>query len=198
MPNPNHPPKNSIIRVEAIRDLKDIKNIKRLLQAKPRDLAIFTLGINVNLRGSDLLKITVGQIRHLKPGESFHVREKKTGKERSITINKVVFEAIQALLKSMKDEVRDSDYLFQSRIGKGMLTVPYLNSLLKGWCKAINLKGNYGSHSLRKTFGYIHRTVFNTDLPTLCHMFNHSTQRQTLAYLGIQERDVQDAYLREI
>ena len=22
------------------------------------------------------------------------------------------------------------------------------------WCEAINLKGNYGSHSMRKTFGY--------------------------------------------
>jgi len=34
----------------------------------------------------------------------------------------------------------------------------------------VNLKENLGSHTLRKTFGYIHRTVFNTDIPTLMQM----------------------------
>jgi integrase len=70
--------------------------------------------------------------------------------------------------------------------------------MVKGWCKVINLKGNYGSHTLRKTFGYIHRTVFNTDIPTLMDMFNHSSQKQTLTYLGIQPSDIKDAYLKEI
>lgn len=62
----------------------------------------------------------------------------------------------------------------------------------------INLKGNYGSHTLRKTFGYMHRTVHNTDIPTLMEMFNHSSQKQTLAYLGIQPSEIRDAYLKEI
>jgi len=79
-----------------------------------------------------------------------------------------------------------------------MLTVSYLNSLVKSWCKEINLRGNYGAHTLRKTFGYVHRTVFGTDIPTLMEMFNHSTQRQTLTYLGIQPREINDAYLKEI
>jgi hypothetical protein len=50
----------------------------------------------------------------------------------------------------------------------------------------------------RLTFGYIHRTVFNTDIPTLMQMFNHSSQRQTLTYLGIQPSEIKEAYLREI
>jgi hypothetical protein len=29
-------------------------------------------------------------------------------------------------------------------------------------------------------------------------LFNHSTQKQTLAYLGIQASEVKDAYMREI
>jgi hypothetical protein len=40
--------------------------------------------------------------------------------------------------------------------------------------------------------------VFNTDVPTLMQMFNHSTQKQTLAYLGIQASEIKEAYLREI
>ena len=145
-----------------------------------------------------MLKLKVGQVRHLQPGQHFALREKKTGKERTITLNKTVTEAIQSLLLGMGDDVNDDAYLFQSRKGKGKLTTPTLNAMVKGWCQEINLRGNYGAHTLRKTMGYIHRTVFNTDIPTLMTMFNHSTQKQTLAYLGIQASEIKDAYMQEI
>lgn len=197
----NNPAKGSCIKVDPIRDPKDIRLIKKILQDKPRDLAIFVMGINTNLRASDLLRIRVGDVRHLKAGEYFTLREKKTGKLRSITINHAVYEVVRALLVSGPD-VSDDDFLFRSRkkagAGGGMLSVSYLNSLVKSWCREINLRGNYGAHSLRKTFGYIHRTVFGTDIPTLMEMFNHSSQRQTLTYLGIQPREINDAYLKEI
>ena len=198
MSNPNRPAPLSVIRVEPIRDLKAIKTIKKLLADKPRDLCLFTLGINSNLRASDLVKITVGQVRHVQPKGHITLRERKTGKIRNITINDTVYAALQSLLKHLGEDVTDDALLFQSRKWKGQLTTPTMNALVKGWCKMIGLQGNYGSHSLRKTFGYIHRTQFNTDLPTLCQMFNHATQRQTLSYLGIQEQEVQDAYLKEI
>ena len=197
MATTNHPQKGSTIKVEPIRDLKHIKSIKKLLADSPRDLAIFTVGINTNLRASDLVKLKIGDLRHLVPGDHFELREKKTQKKRSITVNKTVYDAVQALLGTMPDAA-DTDYLFPSRKGGGPLTVPYLNSLVKEWARMINLRGNYGSHTLRKTFGYIHRTVFNTDIPTLMTMFNHATQKQTLDYLCVQPDEVQNAYLREI
>lgn len=193
----NRPQKGSTIKVDPIRDPKDIRLIKRLLADRPRDLAILTLGINTNLRASDLLHVTVGQVRHLKAGDHFLIREQKTGKLREVTINKNVQETLQALISTMPDS-GDGEALFQSRKGRQALTVSYLNSLVKTWCREVNLKGNYGSHTLRKTFGYIHRTVFNTDVPTLMHMFNHASQRQTLTYLGIQPSEIKEAYLREI
>lgn len=193
----NHPKRGSIIKVEPIRTQAAIDAIKELLAEKPRDLAIFVTGINTNLRASDLLRITVGQVRVLKPGDCFVLREKKTGKPRSITINNAVYVVIHGLL-SHREGVKDRDYLFESRKGKGPISVPYLNSLVKSWCRAVGLEGNYGSHTLRKSFGYIHRTVFNTDLPTLMTMYNHSSQRQTLTYLCIQPNEIKDAYMRGI
>lgn len=193
----NHPKLGDSIRVDPIRSEKDVRNIKKLLADKPRDLCIFVLGINTNLRASDITRITVGQVRYLQPGQHFTIKERKTGKERNITLNKPVHEAIQNLLKTIPN-AGDTAPLFQSRKGKQALCVPYLNALVKGWCRQLNLRGNFGSHTLRKTFGFIHRTVFNTDLPTLVTLFNHSSQKQTLAYLGIQESDIRDAYLREI
>jgi len=82
----------------------------------------------------------------------------------------------------------DEDFLFKGQ--RGVVTVSYLNRLVKDWCQAINLKGNYGSHTLRKTWGYHQRVTFNTDIPTLMTCFNHSTQRQTLEYLCIQPEDL--------
>ena len=40
-------------------DLKDIKAIKKILTTRPRDLCLFTIGINTNLRASDLLRLKV-------------------------------------------------------------------------------------------------------------------------------------------
>lgn len=193
----NHPKKGDTIKVEPIRTLKDIKAIKRLLADKPRDLALFTLGINTNLRASDILKITVGMVRNLKPEDHFSIRESKTGKDKQVTVNKTVHDAIQDLLAIMPDAT-DQEPLFQSRKGKQALCVPYLNGLVKSWCKEINLTGNYGSHTLRKTFGFMHRTVNKTDLPTLMVMFNHSSQKQTLEYLCIQPEEIKSAYLFEL
>ena len=64
-----------------------------------------------------------------------------------------------------------------------VLTVPAVHKLVKGWRGEINLKGNYGSHMLRKTWGYHQRVTFGMDLSRLMVCFNHSTQRQTFARL---------------
>ena len=147
----NHPKKGTKIKVEPIRrEMKDIQTVKRLLADKPRDLCLFNLGINTNLRASDLLSITAGQVRGMKPGEDLELKEKKTRKLRRITLNKACINAITALLASKP--YHDKDRLFQGQ--RGPITVSYLNRLVKRWTKALNLRGNYGSHTLRKTFGY--------------------------------------------
>ena len=192
--NFNHPPKGSTTKVDPIKSTKHIKNIKKLLADKPLDLALFTVGINTNLRGSDLLRIKVAQVKDLKPNDEIVLNEKKTRKERRITLNRACIEAIQGLLASRG--YSDKDYLFIGQ--RGCLTVPAVNAKVKSWCKALNLKGNFGSHSLRKTFGYHQRVTFGTDLPTLMEIFNHSTQKQTLAYLCVQPEEIKNVYENEL
>ncbi|MBW2365953.1 MAG: tyrosine-type recombinase/integrase [Deltaproteobacteria bacterium] len=75
-----------------------------------------------------------------------------------------------------------SKWLFSSRKGDKPLSVPTLNNLVKKWCRAINLRGNYGSHTLRKTFGYHQRVRFGVGLPELMVAFNHSSQKQKNIY----------------
>jgi len=195
--NQNHPPKGSTIKVDAIREVKDIKSIKRLLADKPRDLALFVVGINTNLRASDLVRITVGQVRCLNANDEFQVKEQKTSKVRPVQLNAACVDAVKAYLATRPDAA-DDEPLFLSQRGGGAVTPISINALVKGWCRVINLKGNYGAHTLRKTWGYHQRVTFGVDIPTLMTCFNHSTQRQTLAYLGITPDEVKSVFANVI
>ena len=197
MKNLNHPKKGSHISVEPIRSQKDIKLIKKILQDSPRNFCLFILGINTNLRASDLLKIKVEQVRHLQPGEEISLKEKKTQKPRRINLNRACIEAIQSLLNSIKYE--NDDFLFLSnRKNKNALTVSSLSTLVKKWCKDINLKGNYASHTLRKTWGYHQRVTFGVGIPELMVCFNHTSQKQTLDYLCVQPEEIKSIYKNEL
>ena len=191
----NHPKKGSTIKVEPIKNKKDIATIRKLLADNPRNSALFLIGINLGLRAGDLLNLEVRQTRGLKTGDSVEIKEQKTGKLRRLTFNQTCVNAINTLLASKS--FRDTDFLFQGQRSK-RLTVGSLNRLVKTWTKTINLKGNYGSHSLRKTWGYMQRTEFNVDIPTLMVCLNHRTQRETLNYLCIQSEEIRDVYLNEI
>jgi integrase len=192
--NFNHPEKGSQIKVEPIKSKRDIQTIKKLLADHPLDSALFTVGINTNLRASDLLRIKVKQVKDLNSNDEIVLNEKKTKKERRINLNKVCVEAINRLL--VTKEYSDEDYLFTGQ--RWVLTVPTVNQKVKSWCKTINLKGNFGSHSLRKTWGFHQRVSFGTDLPTLMECFNHSTQKQTLTYLCVQPEEIRNVYENEI
>lgn len=65
MPNPNHPAKGSKITVEPIRNLDHINAIKQLLASRPRDLLLFTLGINNGIPSEKLLATSKGRILEL-------------------------------------------------------------------------------------------------------------------------------------
>ena len=195
--NPNHPAKGSIIKVNPIRKKEHIDAIKNLLIDQPRNLAIFVFGINTALRASDILQIRVGQVEDLAVGESFRIREKKTKKVRRVVLNEASHTAIHAYLKVRKKTGPNAP-LFLSRIGKEKaITVSYLNNLVKRWGMIVGVRENLGSHTLRKTFGY-HQRLAGTSLPILLVAFNHSNQRQTLSYLGIEEEELTEAFLNVI
>lgn len=205
VPNQNHPKEGSTIRVDPIIDLGKIQEIKdRLLtQGKYRDHALFVVGINTSLRASDLVKLRVGEVENIEPMGEIVVREQKTGKLRRLTLNKAAVDAIRIHLKRIpKEDYSPGSPLFESQRwnGKGdtRLTVPSVNRLVKRWCKLAGLKGNFGSHTLRKTWGYHQRVTFNMALPVIMEAFGHSSEKQTLTYLCIQPEEVKQIYANEL
>jgi len=197
MGNQNHPRKGSSIVVSPIRETKDIENIKKILSNNTRDLLLFTLGINNGLRVGDLLSLKVGDVRNLKPSGTVRIREQKTGKENILMVNKTSYKILKDFLEETKPD--DEDYLFQSRKGENRpLNVGSVNRMVKEWCSSINLKGNYGTHSLRKTFGYVQRKKYGVGWEILCKRFNHSSPSVTMRYLGIEDKEVNGILMNEI
>ena len=196
MKNPNHPKPGSKILVHPIQNTKDIQAIKSLLSDRPRDLLLFTLGINNGIRTGDLLKLKVSDLKDLKPGDSIQIRESKTKKTNTLVINKEVHKALRHFLNTQNPN--DDEYLFKSRQRNQALTVMVVNRMIKSWCKSINLPGNYGAHTLRKTFGYIQRTKFGVGFEVLCRRFNHSSPAITMRYLGITDQEVYSILQNEI
>jgi len=53
-----------------------------------------------------------------------------------------------------KESYHPGEHLFKSHKVGQALKVSSVHNLVKAWCKPVKLKGNYGSHTLRKTRGY--------------------------------------------
>ena len=62
--------------------------------------------------------------------------------------------------------------------------------MVKAWCAAEGLTGNYGSHTLRKTWGYFQLRRANAPIPFLMVAYGHATQQQTLEYLCIESEEI--------
>jgi site-specific recombinase XerD len=57
-------------------------------------------------------------------------------------------------------------------------------------CVEVGLRGNFGTHSLRKTWGY-HARMQGVDLALIMHKLNHESIAYTKRYLGITDDELQ-------
>jgi hypothetical protein len=97
-----------------------------------------------------------------------------------------------------KESYHPGEHLFKSQKSDEALKVSSVHNLVKAWCKAARLKGNYGSHTLRKTWGYHQRVTYRVDIPPLMVCFNHATQKQTLDYLCIRPEEITNVFNDEL
>ncbi len=180
--------------VEPIKATKDINKIKQYLYGKnnKRDYCIFVVGINVGLRAGDLLSLKIGDVTDgTRIFDEVTLKEQKTGKIKTFTLNKSAKDAITAYLKDLNG-FDLSNYLFGSRKG-GHLGVRPLHHIIKATLRELNIKGNFGTHTLRKTMAY-HRYMNHVPIETLQKMLNHSSSAITLRYIGITKEVITDCY----
>lgn len=191
---------NKAQEVEPVKNPKDIKKLMQYLDGKKnkRDLMLFAVGISVGLRAGDLLSLKWTDILDNKGNiiDTVDIIEEKTDKKREFQLNATAKKGIKAYLDSVNNDIDMNGYVFSSQKG-GALTVESAHKIVKTTLKELNIKGNYGTHTLRKTWAY-HMYINNASnpmmLPYLQQMLNHSSQAVTLKYIGITKEVIKDFY----
>jgi integrase len=183
--------------VEPIRKKTDLEDIKRILKKRSlRDYALFVLGINSGLRISDLLSLRVEDVldpgsRRLKVTDRIRMREKKTGKVKNFPLNTPARSALSEYLNARRPAKEEP--LFPSRKGKGPLTTRQAHRIISDAAKEVGIRERIGTHTMRKTFCY-HAYKKGVDIGNLQKLLNHSSQTETLRYMGILRDDLDQIY----
>lgn len=181
--------------VEPIRDYSKIQAIKANLKRRcPRDYLLFVLGITSGLRISDLLKLKVEDVKN-KDGSIRKILrfvEKKTKKPRRLPFSKHTREALQYFFD--KTGIFEYDrYLFTSN--KSDRNIPLTGvrawQMVNDWCFEVGINHSVGTHTLRKTAGYMMRTRGNIPVEIISEVLGHGNVKVTSRYIGITDSEVE-------
>lgn len=181
--------KDNTQTVEPIRDKKKLDLMKKVLKGNNiRDWLLFILGINSGLRISDLLTLTVEDV---KGKDRIILREQKTDKIKSFPLGETSRKAINEYLKSTG---LTSGYLFPSRKGDKPISRIQAYRILNDAAEEAGIKENIGTHTLRKTFGYwAYRQ--GVDIAMIMQLLNHSAPSITKRYIGITQDELDEVYI---
>jgi len=184
--------------VEPIRDRRKIAQIKNQLrgQHRYRDLLLFVVGINTALRISDLLELHVYHFLddHQQPKQRFWIKEQKRGKRQEVVINASIRDGLEEYIVAYPEVIGDQNNLiffnqkdngFMKPIRRGQAW-----KIITTICQQVGLRGNFGTHSLRKTWGY-HARMQGVDLALIMHKLNHESIAYTKRYLGITDDELE-------
>ena len=170
--------------VAPIREKELINQIKQVLKAQNyRNYMLFIMGINIGLRISDTLNLKVKDVRNR---EYIELYEKKTSKYKKIPIIKAYKQDLDNFIKNKNDD----DWLFQNQKTCKPITRVQAYRIINKACLEVGIVDNVGTHTLRKTFGY-HFYQEYKDIALLQYIFNHSSQRITLMYIGITQEMIE-------
>ncbi|HDR3890314.1 TPA: site-specific integrase [Bacillus cereus] len=174
--------------VQPIRDPEQIQQIKEYLRENnERNYILFVMGINTGLRISDILKLRVSDLK----GSHISMREKKTGKQKRIQLTP----SLKRELRWYIEERDDNEYLIKSREGKNKpIGRSMAYKILRSTASEFGLD-EVGTHTLRKTFGY-HMYMQTKNIALLMEIFNHSSERVTLRYIGVNQDAMDKAMIK--
>lgn len=173
---------NSVSPIKSREKVREI--CKYLKLTNERNFILFMLGIYSGLRVSDILRLKAKDVT----GKShFILKEGKTGKTQKL----IICDELKKELKWYCKNMMPDDYLIPSRVTNEGRKKPITRQRAFQILKEVAIEfeeDNIACHSMRKTFGY-HYYKNTGDIATLQKIFNHSSPRETLIYLGIEQAE---------
>lgn len=179
--------------VEPIRDKEKINQMYQLLKERDDKYALlFKFGLNTGLRISDIIPLRVKDI--MSPSMQFQdyltLKEQKTGKQKKIKINDSLKKLLNEYIR--KEGLSYESYLFPSKKG-GYIGRVQAYRVLKECAEFMGIQ-NFGTHSLRKTWGYWTYKISLHNIGLIMDTFNHSSQSITLRYIGVNQDQKDELY----
>ncbi len=165
---------------------------------KPRDRALFTLGVRTGFRISEILSLNIGDVR-LPNGKIVDrievVRRNMKGKRsgRTVVLHVEAQNAISELVSS-RSGMPDSTPLFQTEIGTRVTRYGAHKALRRAYRRA-GVYGRLGTHAMRKTFANRMYARLGKDLVKTQHALGHANVGSTISYLSFSQEEIDDAIL---
>ena len=189
---------------DSVKTLEEIEQIKKyfLDRKEYRNHCLFIIGITTGYRISDLLSLKFSDFfeDYKTWKREIDIVEQKTKKRRTIPISDGIKTAINLYLKN-KGGFLLNEYLFQSRKGKNQpLDKSSARKIFNNMAINLELPYHCSTHFLRKTFAYWFLQIHKNDmsaLATLQDILNHSSEKTTLKYCGI-EKERKEAMLKDL
>ena len=179
------------------KELEALKNFYLTQQPNLRNYAMINTGLNTALRIGDLLSLKWKDVYCFETGSyrtHLVIQEEKTGKENSIAINSSLRHGLTIYRKSLT-HVLPEQLIFPGRNPEEPLSRSQAFRIIKHACTELHLSERYSCHSLRKTFGY-HAWSSGANPAVLTILYNHSSFQVTKRYLGIDQDDKDQLFLK--
>lgn len=179
--------------------LEMFRNYYKKTEYQPRNYALIVLGLNSALRISDILELQWKDVyKNHNYKKHIYVFEKKTKKENILAMNPSTLEALEVYRKTLAD-MHESNYIFCKRTNpESPLSRSQAFRIIKKAAICCGLGDNHIScHSLRKTFGY-YAWQCGTPPALLMSIYNHSSYEITKRYLGIDQAEKDEVYMKNI
>lgn len=187
-----------MIEVEAVKTTEQRQQVEAHLAAQdPIYLDIWKVGVNTALRISDLLSLTMEDVRTLNLDQpALNIIEQKTKKPRKIVVNQTALAVMQRRLSEHPDHM----WLFQSiaanrdrRAEPKPINRRSVSRVFERVGQRIAPKVVLGTHSMRKTRGYaMHKA--GRSIESIAKVLNHSSPAVTMRYIGLVQQDIDESY----
>lgn len=179
-----------------IKDTNILHEVENSLLTKyrygERNLMIFKVGMVTMLRVSDVLRLKIDDVfNNGEVKKDAFIHDKKTGKP-----NVIYLKPLKKDLEKYYEWLKENDLLDKWLFPSSKRPERHITE--KQYYKIMADTGDWlgipylGTHTMRKTGAYRVYQQSNHDIGLVMHLLNHSSEKMTLAYLGLDRESVED------